>query len=290
MSSTSPSKYLPLTRTSEIPHLAFVTDGQLYQVIGIAIIINSLLRYAHPIVYRNPIWIVTPQSVVNKTSDYLLAGCGPLDFRFLVGESRLDDKYYIQLGVTEVFEQVDAEDLVLYLDYDHVVLDPAKFTYFSKKSAVEVSSEVNQRTLIELRDHINKGENNTDLPSRHLNTSLIYGQASELQKIGSHWVKAYNDLALLVPIRNRTELAFTLAAELARVTVLPCDSVIQANFAEPNSACCVFHYGGDSSSALFMKNLLITLSDKLTSNLTHDDVAYIATELINALTSILSPE
>jgi len=269
---------------SKAPALVFVTEGHLDQLIGIGCILNVLksLGLIHPSNHRT--WIVAPALTVAGVREFIIGGCGGLDLRFVDCETRADDKYYLQLGLRKVFEETDAGETLLSLDYDHLILNPRAFRFSSPGREIIVSSEVQETVAAEAG--VDVGE--YDLPRRHLNASLIWGRALELRRVGALWPRSYEDLRPLVPQRNRVEVALSLAAERANVSLSPCPPAVQGNFAVPTLDCCLFHYGGETHGSKAMKSKLAELADDHRGRAVRPDDLLMSHELlVGELNSLL---
>jgi hypothetical protein len=265
-------------------HLAFVTDGHPAQFLGIAHIINSLNINSGEKTFNYPIWLVLPETTKLQVNNWLRCGCGDLDFRFVNADTRVDDKYYIQLSLTKVIRLLGKHDALISLDYDHLVLEPTAFPFEIPYSGILVSSEVSDDVMSQLSPEAKELSGEIRLPKIHLNASLIYGIARDLRKISRLWIKSYKELSPYVTIRHRVELALSMASELANTDVKPCHSKIQSNFAIPSSDCCLFHYGGESIYASIIKGKLLEVAENIVNNSINPEVVRQAgVTLINEL-------
>lgn len=262
----------------KVDNLVFVTEGKLEQVVGIACVINCLSK--HPIFKDlKKIWIIVPQEHIQMVQTFYKRLFNNLNFNFINGEVRNDDKYYIQVSLRNVFTQVMNDETILCIDYDHLVVNP-KITFNLLNNGITVSSEFSDQFEVssDLQSHDNY------LPTKHFNASLIYGTSVKLRLIGETWAEAYEELRQVVPQRNRVELAFTLAAERKQIAIAPCNPKIQSNFACRTLDCFLFHYGGDSELSQQMKNKLLELSNKyVQSNINVNYLTKIHEELVDLL-------
>jgi hypothetical protein len=162
-----------------------------------------------------------------------------------------DDPYYIQLGICKVFEILSNKEDALYIDYDHLILDNNFTNYFVEKNVIIVSSEIKEIPPVNQNIELNY----------HYNTSLIYGKGEELKKVGTYWTRVYSEIKSNTSYRNRTEIAFTLAAKAAKVKLIPCNENIQSNFSKRAMNFQLFHFGGDSMKSKIMKLFLQNYSN-----------------------------
>jgi hypothetical protein len=247
-------------------HVAFVTDGDLSQALGIACIIDGLTSHLEEGRFAFPVWIITPKYELAYAVTRLLADYNVPNLRSVEVEARTSDKYYIQLGLSRLFELLNPNDGLISMDYDHVVLDPIKFPFKVPSSGVKVSSEVFD-TDTNLGSQIINATHNDILPVKHLNASLIYGKVQELRGIGRHWARSYDELSPFIPKRHLVEIAFSLASERANITAFPCEISIQANFTLPSRNTCIFHFGGESPKAKLMKAALSDHANQLSKGI-----------------------
>jgi hypothetical protein len=270
--------------------LAFGTDGDLAQILGIACIIDSFFSRTEVKKLCRTVWILAPKIQVMETLNPFLSTFQEIDFKFLAIDSSDSDRYYLQIGLTKLFDALDDQRFLLALDYDHVIFNPVRFFAELTRCQVTVSSEVYHdltRALCAM-DGCTQLSNEIDLPEKHLNTSLISGKVADLKKIGRYWGDAYNELFGFVSDRYRVEIAFSLAAERASVMVKPCEVQLQGNFALPTQDCSVFHFGGESDTSKFMKNkLLFHAQQILKKNRITDDIALVRKTFEDALCGII---
>lgn len=238
-----------------IKNIAFVTDGDLYQVIGIASILHKMISVGFTNLSSSNVWIVSPFNSHNTIRAILCPFGNTSRMQLLEGKTRNDDRYYVQLGLAQVFELIEYDEPVLCLDYDHIVSDMSLFNSQLDDGQVFVSSEWSQQVpkgaLVSESSIID-----TNLPRNHYNVSILFGKAGTLRKIGREWKNAYESIRHLTSYRYRVELAFSLSAEQEKIKLTPCSSSLQANFAVPCSEYCLFHYGGEYSVSTRMKDFL----------------------------------
>ncbi|HEX8267686.1 MAG TPA: hypothetical protein VF596_19960 [Pyrinomonadaceae bacterium] len=265
------------------PILGFVTDGRFEQVLGIATLLNYLNSTS---IYDwvKQVWIVTGYNKINDVENLLRRLFDNFDFHFVIGEIHNDDKYYIQVGLSNFFRQLPKHQNLFCIDYDHLILNPVFSALDSPEKGVMVSSEFYETIITE--SILQKGK--VELPDKHFNASLILGSANNLCKIGALWDDAYEYLRPIAPQRNRVEIAFALAAKRADVVLIPCNKSIQSNFALPSLDSYLFHYGGDSKEAKLMKNKLSELANNYPESTINADILnQIHEELVTTLKSLI---
>jgi hypothetical protein len=276
---------MPVSLDQSLTHLTFVTDGDTAQLFGIACIVNALTSSDLKPPRLTDIWLVAPTKRRRRVEELL----SPLSLslRFIDGPVRQDDQYFVQLGLIELFEKVPAQDHVLALDYDHLILRPEEFPFFCSAAGIQVSSEFSENTGEQMLRELTRLTVGVDYPARHLNISAIYGRAEDLRVIGRRWLKAYHKLYPYTHSRNRVELAFALAADEVGMPVAPCDRRVQANFANPTKAARIFHYGGESEKSRFIKRKLARQIECINRNNLVRNFERIHFELIAELRTIL---
>ncbi len=237
-------------------HLAFVTDGDPSQCLGICHLLNAFASRLEMRTFPYPVWIVGAQRHESEILRWFELGCSNnVKIEFMAMETRQDDRYYIQLGLCHVIGSLRSHEYLLALDYDHLVLDPVRFPFALPRWGISVSSETSDTFELDLTCQ-STSLTQIQMPKKHFGASLIFGNSSELKDVAEFWHESYDDLRQQVSARHRVELALGLAAERAKVQVLPCPIQVQANFALPTLDCCLFHYGGESTSAFIMKELI----------------------------------
>ena len=232
----------PCESTFRRLHFAFVTDGNADQLLGIASLLYNLITPSYKQSKPSPVWVLAPQFPVVQALKHLLAL--DLDIRYLRVAQRDDDKYYIQMGLTGLFEVLDERDTLVVLDYDHITLTRKGMPFHCLDSGVIVSSEISELPHL-------LGDSHT-----HPNISLLWGRVRDLSAIAAKWHEAYEELVPLISPRHRVEIAFGVAAQRARVDLKPCSIAIQANFANPSLNTCIFHFGGETNESEQLKEHL----------------------------------
>lgn len=232
-------------------HFGFCSDGHLGQILGIAAIIKAIQPELDAIKGDYVIWIVIPLTRHALVRECLRSFVPLSKLHLMDAELRSQDRYYVQTNLSRIFSRANAQDYVICMDYDHVVIK-SFFDLFSKcPSFVFVSSEVRSTWHTSVKPLFKR-----DSMMQALNTSLIWGRADHLQRIGEIWTDCYFEVEPFIPKRNLVEYAFGLAALRGDVKVLPCSLRLQGNMYNMNTNCPIFHYGGDSDLSLFMKSEL----------------------------------
>ena len=235
-------------------HIALVSDGQEAQVLAILMVVNELIQKTPEIQERATIWVGFPIEYHENYKCYFRTFEEYTSIKFFHTNVNGDDRYFVKLGLVDLLEQLPAEDEFLYLDYDHLVLEPLKFE-FTNPDCIQVSSEVQLN-----------GE------SCHYNNSFMFSRVSTMREVTRQWLEVYDSLEGIKP-EKREETAFNLAAHKLMRSLLPVNYDIQNNLAgakvrdtltshkgDRNSS--LFHYGGQSSVARQLKEYLKTLASE----------------------------
>lgn len=234
-------------------HFGFVTDGHLGQLLGIGIILWRIREVLELKEDCPTVWLVAPRDIHNIALECLNLIWPPERLQILTADLRSSDRYFVQTGLSKVFEIVQTDDTIICLDYDHLVMKQLNNALFPVHSCVLLSSEVRmQKNIHEEVNNIFDGNRFMQA----LNTSLIFGHAGSLRKIGSLWVDCYEELEPYIEKRILVEYAFGLAAVRSKAKVKSCKVEFQGNFFHETTDCRLFHYGGDSPIALSMKKEL----------------------------------
>lgn len=172
-----------------------------------------------------------------------------------------DDPYYTKLLLLQKFfeNSTNANDLVLYLDYDHICRGDIDIPPIENHQ-VFVSSETHalgryiDETMIDNADRCK-------LNHTHYNTSLILGMASTLRQAIQGWEVAYLSNLRKISARYREEIAFALSAANSGLQLRPVSTDFQGNWEFPNPSCKLFHYGGDRSQAREIKGYIRSVAN-----------------------------
>jgi len=254
-------------------NLAFVTDGNPSQLFGIAYILRRIYSHANILQQHLNVWLLAPHdSLINPLLKYV-ATLGDLTVNFINISNCSYDQYFIQIGLSKLFKFLDQHELLISIDYDHLVFDPLNFLCNISESEIMVSSEFYNNLNLALINLDNRSSELMTLPKFHFNTSVIGGKVSELKKIGDHWYQAYDDLGSNISLRYRVEVAFSLATQRAGIMA----------FSLPFKKCFIFHYGGEAKGAKIMKNQLKYYGEKFKNDMiTQDKINRIQKSLTNS--------
>jgi hypothetical protein len=240
----------------KMSNYGFCTDGHPGQILGIAIVLQSILREYNKSECHPRIWVTAPKEK-HQYIALCLSHILPTDYLHLIqAETIKEDQYYVQTSLLHIFNYMDPSERILCLDYDHIVINPLAITREIPSTSSFVSSEIKNINIV--KDKFQKLFKDNRI-MQYLNTSFIWGDAGTLRKIGNRWRGCYEELAGHVNKRYLVECAFGLAALRTNTNVKPVDCAVQGNFSKSPSACSVFHYGGDSILALQMKKNLYGL-------------------------------
>ena len=122
-------------------HVTFVSDGNRYQILGILMILNELLHNSINLNKDKVIWVGLPVEYHNSYKKYFDYLRDYVSIRFFPTKIFENDRYYVKLGLVNLVKQLPKEDNLLYLDYDHLVLNSFDIDEPSS-DCINVSSEV----------------------------------------------------------------------------------------------------------------------------------------------------
>lgn len=240
--------------------LVLATTGEPAQLLGIALVLERLSGPA-----ADSSWISYTRSVLAPRSEVpliqsTLARLLPHeDVALFPADASLDDPYFIKLGLADLLTQSTDADVLLYLDYDHLVLNPRHPPLAAVPGVVLVSSE-HARFNLEDRGRLRFALGSACAGGMsHYNTSLILGRCGDIRTVADQWMHCYRVVSHL-PVRHREEIAFSLASNVAGVPLQPCVPTFQGNFRHARSDCAIFHYGGVSRKATVLKRMLQRLA------------------------------
>jgi hypothetical protein len=238
-------------------YLAFVTDGSSYQLVGITGLLHELRTSGS----RSQLAIVAPCAEWSRVSEWVgkIAEVDVAHFADAVS-LRADDRYSIQMDLSGIFTHLGPDESILCLDYDHLLLKPCPPFNELGNSCIMVSSEVNADVQHQMITPMRRPD--FSVPNNRANTSLIFGRGAALKTVAELWVQAYDDISSFVKPRFRTEIAFTLAAERAGVSLAAVPVSVQASIATPDPSSCLFHFGGEYPQARELKALLRIESER----------------------------
>lgn len=236
---------------SPCTHLCFCTDGHPGQLLGIAGLLKTIFSKQCSSVDVGQVWIATPSAIHDFVQTHLNDFVPESRLQVVDVETKNEDRYFVQIGLSELFRKIEERDYVLCLDYDHLLISSVNTLFSKHPPVVVVSSEIRMGFFSRLEGFFG---GRTEMQS--LNTSLIWGRADRLQQIGDRWANCYSELASFLPTRNLTEYAFGLAAVRADTRIARCSHRVQGNMFNRNTDCIMFHYGGDDDESLLLKEEL----------------------------------
>ena len=238
--------------------ILIVTDGRVEQMAGIQLFLNTLRRNS-PLTIKD--WdIVVIHPSYSKVDHSMLDGAPGLQL-CPIDQDRHEDKYYVKLLLKSYVEKHGSpEDLVLYLDYDHIVRSTIHIPPV-KDGILYVGSEVKPLSAVVDRDDFGEQDSRL-LSNQHYNASFIYATQATFQLAVKDWVTLYENCISRVSRRYVEEISFFLSAcTYCSVTPIPLE--IQSGWEQNTGHCSLFHYGGENRWAHLFKQLLPEL---LTTN------------------------
>ncbi|NMC58233.1 MAG: hypothetical protein GYA51_02380 [Candidatus Methanofastidiosa archaeon] len=148
-----------------------------------------------------------------------------------------DDPYYVKLIISQFINNMSNDQIITYLDPDHLVFSQMFFDNI-RNNEILVSSEKNHSKFL------------------HYNTSLISGKKTDLIKVTNFWQEEYHKIVKSVNYRYREEIAFSNSAKRANVNIRRVSIKTQSSFSEFNEKSILFHYGGEYEQSKVIKNYL----------------------------------
>lgn len=172
-----------------------------------------------------------------------------------------DDPYFTKLLLLRKFfeNSTNANDLILYLDYDHICRGNIDIPPINAHQ-VFVSSETHALGSYINEAMIDNSERHK-LDYTHYNTSLILGITSTLRQAIQGWESAYLSNLRRISSRYREEIAFALSVVNSGLELCPVSTGLQGNWEFPNPSCKLFHYGGERSQAREIKNYIRSIAE-----------------------------
>jgi hypothetical protein len=217
-------------------HSSFVDAGN----VNIILSLNEMIE-----IFRTKTYIVYPEQLQVSLVSNSYKSVREIDVSFISGEVLDADPYFLQLSITKVFNLMSDHEKALYLDYDHVIVDPAFIVNLNPKNGLIVSSEIVASPNLDLLNM-----------EYHFNSSLICGCGRQVKQLSKYWRQCYFDVINKVGFRNRTEIALTKAIFESGLRGIPCSDSIQSNFSNWASKYQIFHFGGSTQLSHRMKCIL----------------------------------
>ena len=248
--------------------LAFATDGDTDQLVGIALVCNGISladRSSQP----DNVVIAVPKSL-EQTARSFLRRVIPFHIVFVPARHHPDDRYYVQLSLIDIARQC-AQSRFVALDYDHILPGSTTIEWPMHLKQLNVSSLVTKVPTTSPLHHT---------LHTHYNISLISGHAEPFLKVAEYWEESYKNIESTVPVRNRTELAFSLAAQSANISLNPSKPELQASFDNHHTPTVLYHYGGNTLASTHVKQQLNHFSTNLGLSATSKDLAVLHRKLL----------
>ena len=188
-------------------HIALVSDGRSFQLLGILMVVNELLEHSRGLGEQVTVWIGLPEEYHARYDKYFDCLRDRACVRFFATQMEQGDRYFVKLGLIELLEQLDPTDQFLYLDYDHLVLDQLHLEATPSR-CIRVSSEVKAYAA---KLSLVGADLDAVIPGSeryHYNNSLIFSTVATLRKqVGTTWLEMYQELEG-VAYEQREEVAF----------------------------------------------------------------------------------
>jgi hypothetical protein len=243
-----------------------LTDGTSGQALGVVSLSHGLGRLGGDSV-QNGLSLLCPDwlspSDVGRITQITQVAPVPLPV------CRSSDPYFVKFLLSEYWRRGDADTVVLYLDYDHVVRTPLRLPNV-EPGTVLVSSEVHPLMEVDGADSLDRRVR-LAFAELHHNTSFIMGTRTDLRRVASAWGAAYTNL-MMVSHRYREELAFSLAAAQVGVSIFPVDLSVQSQWSAFQNCGSLFHYGGSTISASSAKRTLAAIERGLGPHCARDEI------------------
>ena len=232
--------------------LLIVTDGARPQIAGIQYLLNSLFLDAASRLTGWSVGILTPK----RAQAEALTGNGfPGAEVFSLPLGQYVDKYYIKFLLPEfIAAHCHEDDLILYLDYDHICWGDFQLPVLAQNT-IYLSSEIHPLEKILTRS-IPESKLLLDQLSLHYNTSLIFTTAGLLMHMATRWAGCYRELRPYISCRYLEEVAFSLAALQCCISLRPVQATIQSNWQNIHPHAGLFHYGGEHRYSSVIKGFL----------------------------------
>lgn len=202
------------------------------------------------------------------------------------------DPYFSKFLIRDLIRSItEGYDFIFYLDPDHIMFNPIRFSLSEVGNSVHVSSERQPlaRRIIEKYAIVCPGRNVT---AAHCNNSIILGRLSVLKAIVDKWYNIYHGFRGYIPFRYCEEISFCLAIVNSGAELKYVSSAFQSNFKVARNDCSLFHYGGEYVEAKRIKNALkIPRHTKAClANLLRERISSLESVLIKKMISLLSEE
>lgn len=255
------------------------TDGNKEQVMGLRLFFHTLKKNSSSTFEDWEIVVVHPSYSTLDRSCF--ADIAPSVTVFPIYQEKRADKYYVKLLLKGFVENTgSADDLTLYLDYDHIARSEIRLPcldagdLYVGSEVKPLSAVVDQTVFSDLDQRI--------LLNTHYNASLIYGTNLTLKMAVRDWANLYEECVGRVATRYVEEIAFFLSACKSGCRVIPITPKIQSGWQQRAQDCTLFHYGGEHYLATAIKQLLTELSKETKDGSSIDQLTF-ASELVNEM-------
>ncbi len=212
---------------------------------GLVGFINSLKKNYSSYYANWRIVIITPEQFQNEKIKIVISGKN-IEFAKVKSPGFKNIYLYKTILGDFVASNFSPDEEILYLDYDHICFGMINLPKIMDNE-IYTSSEHHHLFLDLLPDKYRSTK--IDF---HCNTSLIYSRANSIIKISSDWKRIGMDFETS---GNSDEIAFTLSAIINDINLKFVSPSIQSNWLNLSQAP-LFHYGGHTSYALELKNIL----------------------------------
>jgi hypothetical protein len=262
------------------------TDGNSQQLTGLQLFFHSLNKNSPVTLDEWEITIAYPAYVSFDQASF--AELAPKVHFLSFPVERHPDKYYVKL-LLKVFAETaaDPNDLIIYLDYDHIVRSSVSLPPVHDGD-LYVGSEV--KLLSDVVDRSTFGEEDErTLFHTHYNASLIYGSIRTLRMAVHSWANVYEECIGRVAPRYVEEIAFSLSAFRSGCRLIPISTKIQCGWDQGSPDSALFHYGGEHYMANTIKQLFTKLSKEAAdrTRVNPDQLAF-GVELLGLLAELKS--
>lgn len=234
--------------------LITITDGSLPVAITLQVFFSSLLESGASESF-DTIALLIPHYSPQVQIDELVCMFSELKIqKFQIEFNNPFNRYYAKLMLQKYidFDDSSSDDILCYLDYDHIFRKPINVISSLDVNAIYLSSEIWPITSI-LVDSNRDYFRDHQLPLIHFNTSLILGKIDVLRRAVKSWHEKYVQYAEIVSPRYLEEVAFSMSIIDQNIDIFPIPSMVQGNWQHTGEDWQIFHYGGESQLARKLK-------------------------------------
>jgi len=235
--------------------LITITDGSSSVAITLQVFFSSLLESGASKSF-DTIALLIPHYSPQVQIDELVCMFSELKIqKFQIEFNNPFNRYYAKLMLQKYidFDDSSSDDILCYLDYDHIFRKPINVISSLDVNAIYLSSELwsISTTLLDgnrnyFRDH--------QLPLIHFNTSLILSKTNVLRRAVKSWHEKYVQYVEIVSPRYLEEVAFAMSTIGQNIDIFPIPSTVQGNWQHTGEDWQMFHYGGETQLARKLKD------------------------------------